>query len=73
MKKFNNIYFEKYLQSINKEQTEYEVEIKEEESGHIISGGLKPIGQVGGMGLQYHYSYKPKITNNQITITKIVK
>lgn len=41
------------------------VELEMEESGRVISGGLQPINQIGGKGLQAHISHKIKITNTE--------
>lgn len=50
-----------------------DVEIEMEEFlTNIISGGLRPIGEIGGKGLTRHSIFKPKISNNSIKITKIL-
>ena len=48
-----------------------EVEVEMEECGVVYSGGLQINGKLGGKGIQPHYSYRPKITNEGIKILKL--
>lgn len=52
---------EEYLESLNKEQTEWDVEVEMEKDNYVVSGGLIPDGEIGGKGLETHWSYKPKV------------
>lgn len=57
------------LMSLDKQ--EWDVELEIEEVSFVVSGGLKPVGQFGGKGLQVHPINAPKTTNGFVNIISI--
>jgi len=65
-----NIKGEEYLEQLSQPKL-WEVEIEMEECGVVYSGGLRMVGELGGKGIQPHYLFKPKITQEGIKILKL--
>lgn len=62
--------FEAYYNYYHKGPKMFDIELEMEEANTVISGGLRPVGELGGKGLQYHTTYRPKITNGKIKILR---
>ena len=65
--------FKNYIDTYHQQPTEWMIEIAMEKSfTGIVSGGLKPVGEIGSKGLFHHTQLNPKLINGKIQITKIL-
>lgn len=61
-------YIQRFVEEYNKGEVK-DVEIEMVET-FCVNGGLRPIGELGGKGLQHHNHSFPKLTNGFITIVE---
>ena len=65
--------FKNYIDTYHQQPKEWMIEIAMEKSfTGIVSGGLKPVGEIGSKGLFHHTQLNPKLINGKIQITKIL-
>jgi hypothetical protein len=50
----------------------WEVELEMEQTQSVISGGLRPLDEIGGKGLTRHVTLQPKFTNGKVKIIKLL-